>query len=102
VTGTVSDPTGAVIPDAEVTATDEDKAVSRTVSTDSAGKYLVSQLPPGTYRIEVKMTGFRTAIIEEVELLVGATTTVNVALEVGAICLRSISTLPDCSACNLA
>jgi hypothetical protein len=66
-------------------AVDDDKAISRTATTDATGKYFISQLPPGTYRIEVKMSGFRTAIIEEVELPVGATSTVNVELEVGAV-----------------
>jgi protocatechuate 3,4-dioxygenase beta subunit len=78
VTGTVSDPTGAVIPGAEVTVTQASTGVIRTAVTDATGKYLIAQLAPATYRIEIKMSGFKTAVRENVELLVGTTSALNV------------------------
>jgi hypothetical protein len=85
VTGTVSDPTGAVIPGAEVTATHTATGVTRTASTDASGKYLIAQLAPATYRIEIKMSGFKTAVRENVDLLVGTTSALNVEMEVGEV-----------------
>ena len=85
VTGTVTDPTGAVVPGATVTITSKATGAIRTASTDAVGKYLIVQLAPATYRVEIKMSGFKTAVRENVELLVGITSTLDVELEVGAV-----------------
>ena len=85
VTGTVTDPTGAVVPGAEVTITNQATGAIRTASTDAVGKYLIVQLAPATYRVEIKMSGFKTGVRENVELLVGITSTLDVELEVGAV-----------------
>ena len=83
--GTVMDPTGAVISGAEVKATQESTGVVRTASTDAAGKYFFAQLPPSKYKIEVKMSGFKTAVLQRVDLLVGTSATLDVHLEIGAL-----------------
>src|SRR5215213_4075882 len=57
--GTVNDSTGAVIPNAQVTATNLETNFARTAVTNSAGEYLIQFLPPGSYRVEVAASGFK-------------------------------------------
>jgi len=59
VTGVVSDPTGAVIPNADVTLVDAEKGFTFTTKTDSKGRYLFRSVPPGTYNLSVKAAGFK-------------------------------------------
>src|SRR5690242_20265108 len=58
--GTVTDPNGAVIPNAAVKITDQTTGLSRDVTTDGEGNYEVPALKPGTYKITVTATGFKT------------------------------------------
>jgi hypothetical protein len=85
VTGSVSDPTGAVIPGVEVTVTNASTGASRTVITNETGSYTVSQLPPGTYSISASLPGFRTQVMSNVPLPVGETVVINLPLEVGEV-----------------
>src|SRR3984885_2409332 len=64
--GTVHDQTGAVIPNATVTITDESKGFSRTTITDGQGNYRLLLLPPGTYSVKATATGFGTYVSEKV------------------------------------
>jgi len=84
-TGTVTDPSGAVIPGAKVTLTHEATGVTRTATTASDGGYVFSQLVPGNYKIEVTAEGFKTAVREHVPIAVGLTSTLDIHLEVGAV-----------------
>jgi hypothetical protein len=59
ITGTITDPTGAVVPDATVTITDTDTASVKTVTTDSAGFYSVGPLNPGPYTVAITRSGFQ-------------------------------------------
>ena len=59
--------------------------LTRTAKTDAQGKFVLTQLPPGTYRLEVTKTGFRTAVTEKQELLVGITTVLAYRLELGQV-----------------
>ena len=59
-TGTVTDETSAVVPNATVTVTSADTGQARTVTTDAAGTYKVSLLPPGSYRVKFEASGFKT------------------------------------------
>src|SRR5712691_4053898 len=59
-TGAVTDPSDAVVPGADVTVTNIATGLTYTVKTDSNGLYRVSELPPGTYKIEVTAGGFKT------------------------------------------
>ncbi|MGH9894864.1 MAG: carboxypeptidase-like regulatory domain-containing protein, partial [bacterium] len=85
VTGTVTDPTGAVIPGAEVTVSSEQYGVTRTAKTDAAGKFLITQVRPGIYKVEIHAAGFKTLIQQRIDLLVGTTTNLEFQLEVGAL-----------------
>ena len=60
-TGTVTDSTGAVIPNVTVTATSADTGQARTSTTGADGTYKFSVLPPGSYRVKFEAPGFGTA-----------------------------------------
>src|SRR6476620_11373943 len=82
--GRVTDPNGAGVPNATVTATNQDTGFGKTVQTDSEGNYSVILLPPGNYTVEVPSgQGFAPAKYENVKVTVGAKTTVAIALTVG-------------------
>lgn len=84
ITGTVSDTSGAVIPDATVTITQVDTGVVRTISSSSAGYFRLS-VPPGTYRVKAEKQGFKVAVIDNVVVPVAQVVTENVTLEVGQV-----------------
>lgn len=80
--GTVTDASGAVVPNASVTVTDRSTGIAHTVKTDDAGNYQFSSLPPGTYDLNVSSTGFAASIIQGLVVRVGSTVTSNVTLNV--------------------
>src|SRR5436309_14621977 len=81
--GTAIDSSGAVVPNAKVTATDLDKGVSGTISTNDSGNYIFTNLTPGNYKVAVEAKGFKTFVQTNVRVIVGQSTSVNVTLEVG-------------------
>ncbi len=81
--GTVTDKTGAVVVGVTVTATNNATSASRTATTNSLGAYRFDVLPPGTYTIKAAMAGFSTVTANNVELLVGRSTTQDFALSPG-------------------
>src|SRR5213593_2752520 len=83
-TGTVSDPTGARIPGVSVTATSVATNQSRSVLTAEDGVYRIPLLEPGEYRVKFTLSGFKTAEITGVNLVVTETSVLNHVLEVGA------------------
>src|SRR6266487_5527302 len=64
--GSVTDPNGAVIPNAGVKVTDQATGISRDVTTDNEGNYEASALKPGTYKVSVSASGFKTTEIDAV------------------------------------
>lgn len=83
--GTVKDPDGNVIAGASVTITDPAKNFTRTQTTNQDGGYVFTAVPPGTYRLEVTATGFKTASASGLAALVDTATEKDVQLEVGAV-----------------
>jgi hypothetical protein len=83
--GTVTDSSGALVPDAVVKAQNKQTNVETTASTTSAGVYRLPLLPPGNYRLTVAAPGFKTVVRDNVNLSVAQTLTIDFALEVGAI-----------------
>ena len=83
VVGTVTDASGAAVVGAEVTATNVATNVSATGKTNGSGEYRFDHLLNGTYRVSVKMTGFKT-ISEQVDVEVSKTATRNISLQPGA------------------
>src|SRR2546426_267703 len=84
IVGTVTDPSGAAVPDASVTVTNPQTAISRQVKTDDMGNYRVESLVPGTYKLKVEHSGFETAEVQATDLPVARTVTVNVVMRIGA------------------
>ncbi len=62
ISGTVLDPSGAVLPGAEITATQSDPGISRTTITNETGSYALPNLPIGPYRLAAGLPGFRTFV----------------------------------------
>lgn len=83
ITGTVRDASGAVIPDATVTVTNEATGVAYKQSTSSAGLFAFPALPAGQYAIQAEMAGFKTTRKANQTLVVNTPLTVDFALEVG-------------------
>ncbi len=81
--GTVTDPSGAAIPNAKVTITNTATGVTRTLTTNEAGIYNFTRVPVGTYDITVESGGFKTDKRTGVNLTVGAVATLDIALQVG-------------------
>ena len=82
-TGRVTDATGAVVPNAVVSITENSTSTSTTTKTNSSGLYLFNDLQPGSYDITVTSQGFRKAVVRHQSILVATAMTVDVALEVG-------------------
>ena len=83
VTGVVADPSGAIVPNAQIRLVDEAKGFAFTAATDSVGRYTFRQVPPGTYKISVEAQGFRGETQSGVKLDISQNVTVNFSLEVG-------------------
>jgi len=84
IVGTVKDATGAVIPNAKVTATNQATNIATTRTSSSAGFYSITPLPPGTYTIRVTATDFKTLVQENLVLDALQTLGFNPVLVVGA------------------
>jgi hypothetical protein len=84
ITGTVTDPQGAVLPGAKVTAKNEATGVAYSAQTNSAGAFSFESLPVGNYEIRVEAQGFRTYASATNVLSVGAPLVVDVPMQVGA------------------
>ncbi len=83
IVGTVTDPSGAVIANAKVTATEVGTGFARTTTTDAQGRYVMTSLRPAQYDLSVETTGFRKFIQKGVTLLADQTLTVGVTVQVG-------------------
>ena len=82
IAGRVTDPSGAVIPNANVTLSNVGTGATRTAVTDSTGNYHFALLDPGEYTLRVTASGFRT-MTRSVNVLVGQTRTADFQLELG-------------------
>ena len=83
-TGTVTDPSGAVVPGVTVTLTSTDTNQARTTTTSQEGVYKFSLIPPGNYKVKFEASGFKLAEIASVPLNVTETPVLDRKLEVGA------------------
>ena len=85
ISGTVKDQSGAVLPGAEITATQTETAAVRMTLSDETGSYVLPNLPVGPYKLEVSLPGFRTFVQSGIVLQVNSSTFVNAVLNVGQV-----------------
>jgi hypothetical protein len=84
ITGTISDPAGAVVAAAGVEVKNSETGVVYPAVTTGTGNYTVTQLPPGTYEVTVKVQGFKTYVHTNLAVPAAAIIKEDVALQVGA------------------
>jgi len=82
-TGTIFDPSGALIPEAQVTITNMDSGINWTVKGSSAGYYRVP-VPPGRYQVEARIEGFKASLAKNVVVSVAQVVTIDLTLQVGS------------------
>ena len=85
ISGAVQDQSGAVLPGAEITATQTETGVSRITISNETGSYVLPNLPLGPYRLEAGLPGFRTFVQAGIVLQVNSRPTINVVLQVGQV-----------------
>ena len=83
--GTVTDPSGAVVGSATVTATDVANGIKHTVSTDNNGQFRLTALKPATYSVSVSKAGFQSEIAKNVVVNIGQTSTVDFPMKVSQV-----------------
>lgn len=82
--GTVTDPTGSVIPNAPVTSTNSQTGLARTVNTNQQGIFVFPDLPIGNYTVSAQAQGFQTQQRDNVSLLTGQSLELNFSLPLGS------------------
>ncbi|HVT96021.1 MAG TPA: TonB-dependent receptor [Acidobacteriaceae bacterium] len=98
INGTVTDNTGAVVPNATITVTDVAKGTSVTTTSNASGEYTVQHLIPDTYDVKVEAQGFQTFSATGVQVLADTSPKIDAAMKVGAASQTvevSASTIPE-------
>ena len=85
IVGTVTDPSGAAVPDVKVTIVEEATQATRNVTSDRNGYFVADELPVGTYTLAAEKGGFKRTAEKGIALSAGGRLTVDLRLEVGAI-----------------
>jgi len=85
ITGTITDPSGAAIAGATVTAKSAERGSTITAVTNDSGLYRISQLPVGNYDLKVEKTGFQTALYPSFTLALNQVARIDVQLKVGQV-----------------
>ncbi len=93
--GSVSDSTGARVPDAKVTLNNPEKGITRAFTTDPEGNFSFALLPAGTYILTVEAAGFKTSKQTGITLEVGQSANQSITLTIGSVeQVEVISTIP--------
>lgn len=85
IVGTVTDPSSAVVPNVKVIAVNLGTGVQSAVTTDSLGNYTISLLPPGKYKVEAEVAGFKKFERQNVTLEMTRQLRIDISLETGAV-----------------
>ena len=88
--GTVSDETGGVLPGVEITLTNIDTGISRTVITGDEGNYNAPNLTLGNWEVQAVLAGFQTAVRSGIQLTVGREAGVDISMSIGEITERVV------------
>src|SRR6266853_865055 len=83
--GSLSDPSGGVLPGVSIKVTSTTTGETRTALTQGNGAYLIPLLSPGAYRVEASSKNFKTAVFEDVRVDVTETETLDIRLQIGSI-----------------
>jgi hypothetical protein len=83
--GTIMDPSGAVVPGAEITINDPSTSTKRTTVSNNSGHYILSNVPSGTYEMRITKAGFTTTVVTGQKVEVGKTLTEDLRLRVGQV-----------------
>lgn len=83
--GTVTDPQGAVVPGATVTLLNTDTNLSMTATSDDSGIYVFNALPSAHYKITVEHPGFKTKVLEHVQIIPDQLNALDLQIEVGQV-----------------
>lgn len=83
INGTVTDPSGAAVPNATVKATESATGLDHTTVTSSEGQFSFQDIPLGFYKVSVSASGFPTTNIDKVEVVAGTIYTLNVQMKLG-------------------
>src|SRR5258707_13216345 len=83
--GTITDPTGRAVPQAQIVITNVATGVERVVTTNAEGFYTVVNLLPGEYQVKISATGFNSEVKTGITMNVGAQQTFDLALHVGTV-----------------
>ena len=84
ISGTITDPNGAALPDAAITITEVGTGAQRTARTNADGNYTFADLPIGPYKLVVAHDGFKAANVANLVVNVNTTTRLDIPLEIGA------------------
>ncbi len=82
--GAVTDPSGALLPGAQIQVRNAATGITRNVVSDSTGNYAVPALEPGTYAIQATAQGFSTVTLQNITLLINQSSTVNVKMSISS------------------
>jgi hypothetical protein len=85
IVGSIKDSTGAVLPGATVTASNDATGVTREVTTSGTGDFVVAELLPGTYTVTAKLAGFKTLVRSGVEVRINQAATVDLSMNLGEV-----------------
>jgi len=85
IAGTIKDVSGASIPNASVAATNIGTGVVRSTTSDSDGKFLITGLEAGNYKLRVSSTGFQDSVIDNIPVNANATAKADVTLQAGSV-----------------
>ncbi|MCZ6751620.1 MAG: TonB-dependent receptor [Acidobacteria bacterium] len=83
--GTIADQSDAVLPGVEVMATNTETGITRSTVSGSRGEYRIPALPPGTYEVTARLSGFQTGVHSGFTLNVGQQAAINFTLQVGSV-----------------
>lgn len=83
--GTVTDPTGASVPGAKVTATQVATSTPYASTTNQSGNYTIPNLPPGTYSVTIEAKGFKKSTQQNIDVLINSSTRVDMSLVTGSV-----------------
>jgi hypothetical protein len=83
--GSVVDQSGAILPGANITLTEESTGLMRTASSNDAGRFVIPAVQPGVYTVRAELSGFQTQTRTGVRILVGQAVTLTLTMPIGAL-----------------